>query len=1081
MAGMIRDRLNTTAAAFLCCVLIALAGCGGSGSSLTSIEIGPPGASIAKGLTTKLIATGIYSDGSKADLTAEVSWSSSDSGVVSIGNGSSSPGLATARAPGSAIVTASMGGVSGTVSLNVTAAALVSIGVTPASLSFALGLTSQLNATGIYTDNSTQNITASVNWSSAAVTIVSVGSAASSKGLATAAGLGSTVVTATLNGVSASVTVTVTGATLVSVDITPAALALPTGLTHRYTATGVYSDHSTHDLTGSATWSSSASAVATVSNAAAGAGLVTAISPGSAIITAGLDGISGTALLTVTAAMLVSVEVTPANATVNMGLGLQYTATGVFSDNSMQNLTATAIWSSSALSIATISNASGYEGLVTTVGVGSVSLTATLGTKSGSATLNVAAPALVSIGVTPANSPPVARGLEQQFTAIGVYADNSTQNLTASAAWSSSAPSVAAISNAAGSNGLATALSQGSTTITASFAGVVSASVTLAVSSVTLVSIAVTPANAAIAAGTGQQFAAIGTFSDGSTQVLTTAVTWASSDATVASVSNAPEFNGTAAALAQGSTTITAMLGSITGTTSLTVTPATLVSIAVTPANASVPDGMTEQFTATGMYSDGSAQDLTAAVTWSSSAAGTASISNAAGSQGLATALAVGSTSIGAALGGVVSSTPLSITSATLVSIAVTPASATVANGSVRQFTATGTYTDHSTQNLTASVTWSSSATTVATISNAAGSEGLATAAALGSTSIGAASGSIVSAPVTLTVSAGVQYAYVTDNGDDTVSQYSVGAGGALSALSPATVASGVGPDAICVDPTGSYAFVANSGDNTVSQYTLGAGGALVAMNPASIAAGNYPQSITVDPTGRYVYVVDNGDNTVSQYTIGAGGTLTPMSSATVATGGYPQSIAIDPTGRYAYVVNASGTLSEYTLGSGGALTPMSPASVPAGTYPQAIAIDPTGRYAYVANGADDTLSQYLIAAGGALTPMSPSTVGTDVDPQAVTVDPTGRYVYVANQAGTVSAFTIGTRGALTAVNPAAVQSGDDPQAVAVDLSGQYVYVANEGDNTLSEFSLGIGGVLGTASSATIATGSAPDSIVMAY
>jgi PKD repeat protein len=65
--------------------------------------------------------------------------------------------------------------------------------------------------------------------------------------------------------------------------------------------------------------------------------------------------------------------------------------------------------------------------------------------------------------------------------------------------------------------------------------------------------------------------------------------------------------------------------------------PAALQSIAVTPANASVVQGGTRQYTATGTYSDGSTQDLTTTATWSSSNPNV-TISNAAGSQGLATA-----------------------------------------------------------------------------------------------------------------------------------------------------------------------------------------------------------------------------------------------------------------------------------------------------------------------------------------------------------------------------------------------------------------------------------------------------------
>ena len=92
-------------------------------------------------------------------------------------------------------------------------------------------------------------------------------------------------------------------------------------------------------------------------------------------------------------------------------------------------------------------------------------------------------------------------------------------------------------------------------------------------------------------------------------------------------------------------------------------------------------------------------------------------------------------------------------TSAALTSIAVTPTEPSIALETTQQFTATGTYSDSSTQDITTSVIWSSSNTSTATISNAAGSKGLATPAASGSTTITAALGSIPG-NTTLTVTA---------------------------------------------------------------------------------------------------------------------------------------------------------------------------------------------------------------------------------------------------------------------------------------------------------------------------------------
>src|SRR5260221_570539 len=122
----------------------------------------------------------------------------------------------------------------------------------------------------------------------------------------------------------------------------------------------------------------------------------------------------------------------------------------------------------------------------------------------------------------------------------------------------------------------------------------ITSSTLLTVTPATLVSIAVTPANPSITKGATQQFAATGTFSDSSTQVLTNAV-WASGTPGAATIN----VTGLATAVGAGTSTISATVGIIAGSTLLTVTPATLVSIAVTPANPSITKGATQQFTAT--------------------------------------------------------------------------------------------------------------------------------------------------------------------------------------------------------------------------------------------------------------------------------------------------------------------------------------------------------------------------------------------------------------------------------------------------------------------------------------------------
>ncbi len=175
-----------------------------------------------------------------------------------------------------------------------------------------------------------------------------------------------------------------------------------------------------------------------------------------------------------------------------------------------------------------------------------------------------------------------------------------------------------------------------------------------------LSSITVTPAGASIAAGATQQFVATGTYSDGSTRVLTTSATWSTSSPAVATI----DTGGLATAVAAGGTTIGAASGAVTGSTTLTVTAATLQSISIEPTNAVLGyGGATQQFAATGHYSDSTTRDLSGQVTWASSDAAVIAV----GADGFARAVAsTGTATVRAALGSITGSTAVSLRTATV-------------------------------------------------------------------------------------------------------------------------------------------------------------------------------------------------------------------------------------------------------------------------------------------------------------------------------------------------------------------------------------------------------------------------------
>jgi len=182
-------------------------------------------------------------------------------------------------------------------------------------------------------------------------------------------------------------------------------------------------------------------------------------------------------------------------------------------------------------------------------------------------------------------------------------------------------------------------------------------------------SIEITPVNPTIHKGYNHQFTATGTFSDNGTQVITTSVTWSSSNTSVAMISNTSGSNGLAAAVGSGSATITATSGGVSGSTTCTVTDAVLISIAITPTNPKIAVGYKRQFTAEGTFSDNITQDISTAVTWSSSDTNVATISNSAGSNGLAVSVGIGSTTISVTSGSISGSTTLTVTATATVDV----------------------------------------------------------------------------------------------------------------------------------------------------------------------------------------------------------------------------------------------------------------------------------------------------------------------------------------------------------------------------------------------------------------------------
>jgi hypothetical protein len=663
-----------------------LSGCNTGGAStpastvaasvgVVTLQITPSATSIARGTTVQYRVVGLLSNGSTQDLTASATFLSSSPSLASV----SSSGLATGLATGSLTITATASGLHASTGLTVTGAVLSSVSVAPTSLSLAKGTQGQLRLVGTFDDGTTQDLTSSASWTSANPSLVSV----NALGLTTALGTGAVQITGAFAGMSASSAVSVSNANLVSLTVASPAQSIANGTTEQLTVTGLFSDGSTQNLTDSATYSSSNANITIAAN-----GSVFAGAPGQTTLTASLLGLSGSTALVVTSASLSSLSLSPSSVSLAAGTSAQLRLLANFSDGSHQDLTSAALWTSSSAS-ATVTNL----GRVTGVSSGSANITASFGELQIGETVSVSAATLTSLAVSPSGQS-IANGTSEQLSVLGSFSDGTTQSLTDSVTYTSTSPS-----DTVSSTGSVFAGAPGNATLTASLLGV-TGTAQLFVSSATLTNLTLTPVSETLALGTTTQLRLRAGFSDGSTQDLTSAAMWTSSTA-AATVSNL----GVVTATGAGPATILASYGSEQASSSVNVTAATLVSLNVTAPGQALANGTSEQLSVTGHFSDGSSQDLTRSVSYSSSNADVA-VNAAGGVQ----SQAPGTVTLTATLSGITGGTALTVTSATLTSAIVSPTSRSLASGTSLQLRYLAGFSDGSHQDLTSAAVWSSSA-----------------------------------------------------------------------------------------------------------------------------------------------------------------------------------------------------------------------------------------------------------------------------------------------------------------------------------------------------------------------------------
>ena len=422
-------------------------GCGDSSTApptgdVARLILSPEAAAVPVGESRPLTLSFQNAAGAELPPVAGVFWSSSNPDVAAV----TQEGVVTAVALGESQVAASLAGTSATARISVVPQPVATVQVSPATVSLRVAQTAALSVVTLSAANATLTGRA-ITWSTTNADVAGVSDA----GVVTAVAPGTARITATSEGVSGGADVTVSPATLASITVTP---NRPTvGVGQSVVLAAVLVDELGAPVTGrSVTWSTADAGIASV-----GAdGRVTGVKPGAATISAGLDGVVGSATVTVTAGPVSQVTISPATASVTVAQAVTLTAT--LRDAGGNVVTGQPVsWRSNASGVATVTSG----GVARGVSPGTAIITATVGSNSGSAVLTVTAVPVASIAVAP--SPATVRvGETVKLDATPRAADGSA--LTGRVVqWSSSNESRAIVS----SSGLVRGVSPGGVTITA--------------------------------------------------------------------------------------------------------------------------------------------------------------------------------------------------------------------------------------------------------------------------------------------------------------------------------------------------------------------------------------------------------------------------------------------------------------------------------------------------------------------------------------------------------------------------------------------------------------------------------------
>jgi len=630
----------------------------GGDLDIDEINLMPLDLKMLPGETTTIRAIATLADGSQIDVTDQMAFEPDDDRVVSAAASGRVTGLESGKTKVDAFHPAT--GTDGRSKVEIWVGEIESIDLSPSGARFPVGDTIALRALATYDNGLNGDVTAIAEWSSEKTRVATVSNAAGSKGFVTGVSRGDAVIVARdpvsgkkSKASSGRVTVLEEGAPdpgdvgddisytigLRRIVLDPQSLNLMPGATRFVTATGIYVDGSTRDLTERVEFRSRKEKIASVDET----GAVTGKRGGDTEIRVEepVTGMRSRVPTRVHVAKMVSLSIGPAARILAPGQQLQLLAMASF-DNGVRNVDVTdqVKWSSSRRSVAEIGNEAPGRGLVTAIATGETKITAQHGRsrvksdRDGGIVLVTAAGApsptpRPTPAVTPTPDPaappsivgafysPEALVLQedqtQQIRTNLRFSDGSTERVTRGLEYETGNFRVARVDG----TGMVFAAGVGVTTIQIrDTVNGISGSVPVVVREVT--GLRISPESIALRVGASADLTALASFSDGAREVdVTGGVEWKSSQPAIVSVDENGRITAHAAGAARIEVLDRATRVRSDASTGVVDVVGQLVRVFVTPSRLSLPIGGEKSYKAFGVFSDGTTVQISDDVQWS--------------------------------------------------------------------------------------------------------------------------------------------------------------------------------------------------------------------------------------------------------------------------------------------------------------------------------------------------------------------------------------------------------------------------------------------------------------------------------